>query len=205
LPLTSRERLSALPLAALLWLAPRAARADEIDPDPEQASWRVPVAHAAGLMTVMRAGEAIIWPRPFAESPRHWARHYLEAVNNPPRWNGNAAPFEWDGDRWPINVIGHGLFGSELYLRARTCNKGPIASVLFTAAASGTWEYVFEGNAVRPSGLDLWFTPAAGLLLGELRFVGWRAAQRLGGRGRIAVQAILDPLGALERAMGTPC
>lgn len=167
----------------------------------------MPSLHALGLMTTMRATEAYLWPDPFAETNVHqlgW--HYHEAFTRPPRWDGSRPLFEQDGDRWQINVIGHGLFGSELYLRARTCRKPLWQALLFTTLASTAWDYGFEANGVRPSALDLTFTPAAGLVLGELRYLGWSAARRLApGAGRTLLGVLFDPLGELERAAGTPC
>jgi hypothetical protein len=99
------------------------------------------------------------------------------------------------------------LFGSELYLRSRLCQKQVLPALLFTAAGSTVWEYVFEASAVRPSGLDLWFTPLAGLVLGEARYYVWSAANRISSptwRGVISV--LVDPLGEFERAVFfTPC
>jgi len=176
------------------------------DPDPEDVYWEVPLVHSLVLMTTMRTAEAFIWPDPFAESPLQWGRHYGEALMQPPVFDASQDPFEWDGDPWYLNVFGHGLFGSELYLRARTCHHNVLESLLFTAATSAMWEYAFEGNGVRPSGLDLWYTPLSGLLLGEGRHAVWRAADSIEHRGlRGAVRAVFDPFGELERALFTPC
>jgi len=166
-----------------------------------------PVLHALALMTVMRASEAYLWPQPFAETDRlQLGRHYQAAFSQPPRFDSSRPLFEADGDRWQINVVGHGLFGSELYLRARTCRFPAWQALVFTGLASATWEYGFEANGVRPSALDLTFTPAAGLVLGEARFQGWRAARRLApGPLRSTLSALLDPLGDLERALGSRC
>lgn len=167
----------------------------------------VPILHAAGLLTVMRASEAYLWPQPFAETDRFKiAIHYQEAFSRPPLWDGSRPLFEEDGDRWQINVLGHGLFGSELYLRARVCRLVPWQALLFTAGSSATWEYGFEASGVRPSALDLTFTPLAGLVLGEARFQTWRAVRKLGsGPLRTTLSAVVDPLGELERAFGSPC
>lgn len=166
-----------------------------------------PILHALGLMTAMRTTEAYLWPQPFAVTDRvQLGLHYQAAFSQLPLWDRSRPVFEADGDRWQINVFGHGLFGSELYLRARTCRLPAWQALLFTGVASATWEYGFEANGVRPSALDLTFTPAAGLLLGEARFQGWRAARRLTpGPLRSTLSALLDPLGDLERALGSPC
>jgi hypothetical protein len=181
-------------------------------PDPEhpfarhEQALEVATVHALGLMTTMRIGAAYLWPEPFAETdPFVLAQRYGEALRMPPRWDRDAAPFEWDGDAWPINVVGHGLFGSELYLRARSCKTGLFESIVFAAGHSVVWEYAFEGNAVRPSALDLWYTPLAGAVLGELRFAAWYAGAKLPQPWRGITGALLDPFGELERALGCGC
>ncbi len=155
----------------------------------------------------MRASEAYLWPDPFAETERERiALHYDAAFSRPPRFDSSRPLFEADGDRWQINVVGHALFGSELYLRARTCHRPVWQALLFTGLSSTAWEYGFEANGVRPSGLDLVFTPAAGLLLGEARFFAWSRLRRMNpGSLRTVLSALVDPLGDVERAFGTPC
>jgi hypothetical protein len=166
-----------------------------------------PVLHALGLLSVMRASEAYLWPQPFAETRLTTLElHYYDAFSRPPKWDSSRAWYTADGDRWQINIVGHGLFGSELYLRARTCRLPAWQALLFTGLASATWEYGFEANGVRPSALDLTYTPLAGLVLGEVRFQGYRAARRLApGALRTSLSLVLDPLGELERALGSPC
>jgi hypothetical protein len=158
-------------------------------------------------MTTMRISEAYLWPEPFAETNRNViGLHYHEAFSQPPLWHRGRPLFEADGDRWQINVLGHGLFGSELYLRARSCHFAPWQALLFGGVASATWEYGFEASGVRPSALDLTFTPLAGLVLGEARYQGYRATRGLSpGALRSVLGAVLDPLGDLERWAGAPC
>lgn len=167
----------------------------------------VPSLHALALMSAMRLSEAYLWPEPFAETnPAQLGLHYHEAFTRWPRWDRDRSLFEADGDRWQINVIGHGAFGSELYLRARSCHFHAWQALLFTGVASATWDYVFEGNGVRPSALDLTFTPLSGLVLGEARYQGYRATRGLSpGPLRVALGALFDPFGELERALGTSC
>lgn len=174
---------------------------------PHEGSWVEPTWHALGLMTVMRVSAAILWPEPFAETDMNvWVDNYEYAFSHEPKFDADLPAFEWDGDPWTLNVIGHGAFGSELYLRPRICRKTPLEAALFTVAASATWEYLFEANAVQPSGLDIWFTPLAGVLLGEARYQSWRAAESIESTlWRAVVQGIVDPLGELERALGTGC
>jgi hypothetical protein len=183
------------------------AQAQPVDDAEQRESWTVPTVHALGLMTSMRIGAALIWPEPFADTrPEFWAESYERAFTLPPKWDSSEDWFEWDGDPWYVNAVGHALFGSEVYLRARTCRKNVLEALLFTTAASTAWEYGFEANAVRPSALDLVYTPAAGLVLGETRYQLWIAARRLEDRGcRVVLSAVLDPFGELERALGTPC
>jgi hypothetical protein len=203
-------------LAVVVCLAahaePAAAREPGDPPGAEAGTQRrvelaPPVLHSLGLMTAMRLTEAYLWPHPFAETSRfELARHYHAAFTKPPLWDWSQPPFRQDGDRWYINVVGHGAFGSELYMRARTCGQVPWQALLFTTLASATWEYGFEANGTRPSGLDLIFTPAAGLVLGEARYFGWQSARRLErGALRSTLQVLFDPFGELERALGSVC
>ena len=177
------------------------------DADTRRPSLSVPIVHSLALMTGMRLTEAYLWPTPFASTDRVTiARHYHKAFSQPPLWDSSLPLFREDGDRWQINVIGHGLFGSELYLRARTCRMQPWQALLFTGVASATWEFGIEASGTRPSALDLAYTPLAGLVLGEARFLTWRAARTISSRPlRTTLSALLDPLGDLERALGTPC
>jgi hypothetical protein len=157
----------------------------------------VPAVHSLALMTVMRATETFLWPDPFART-EHFGAHYKEAFTKPPLFDTTKPAFQWDGDPWWINVVGHGLFGSELYLRARQCRFGWAGSLAFAAATSALWEYGFEANGVRPSGFDLVYTPLAGALLGEGRYVLYRLLPE-----KSPVRVVLDPLGSAERALGS--
>lgn len=194
-------------LALFVALAPLPAAAEDEVATEAQPSWTIPTLHALGLMSAMRVGEAVLWPEPFAfTNVDRWGQSYERAFTEWPRWDSSEPAFEWDGDAWYINGIGHALFGSELHLRARTCHNAVVPALLFTAAGSAVWEYGFEANGVRPSGLDLWYTPAAGLVLGEARFWAWSAARRLDHRAwRSVLTGVLDPFGELERALGTRC
>lgn len=167
----------------------------------------IPIFHAAGQFLLQRTAEAYFYPDPFAYSRvGEWGKHYRDAFTKPPLFDRHAPAFEWDHDRWTINVIGHGLMGSELYLRARQCALGVPLSFAFTAAASTVWEYAIEGNGVRPSAEDLVYTPLAGLVLGEGRFQLFRLASGLAAPGpRAVLKAVIDPFGELERALGTRC
>jgi hypothetical protein len=165
----------------------------------------VPVLHSLALMSVMRLTESYLYPDPFSRT-QHFAAHYKEAFTQPPLFDGSRRAFEWDGDPWTINVLGHGLFGSELYVRARMCHLPWYGALAFTAASSALWEYGFEANGVRPSALDLVYTPLAGLALGEGRYLVWKAADSIGlPRLRTLIRVAVDPLGEVERAFGAGC
>lgn len=165
----------------------------------------VPAVHGLALMTVMRATETVLWPDPFAQ-PQWFGAHYKEAFTRPPKFDPGQPWMRWDGDPLFINLVGHGLFGSELYLRARQCRLGWGGALAFAAATSALWEYGFEANGVRPSAQDLVYTPVMGLALGEARYALHRAAGQLKSlTARGAARAVLDPFGELERAAGAGC
>lgn len=165
----------------------------------------VPAVHSLTLLTTMRATEAYLWPEPFART-QSFGEHYEEAVTKPPIFDPHKPFMRWDGDSLTINVVGHGLFGSELYLRARQCRFGWGGSFAFAAATSALWEYGFEGSGVRPSAQDLVYTPLMGLVLGEVRYQIHRAAGSLHEpAARSVVRALVDPFGELERGLGTDC
>ncbi|KYF50906.1 hypothetical protein BE08_41890, partial [Sorangium cellulosum] len=167
-------------------------------------SWAPPIVHSLAVFTVTRSVEAVLWPDPFADFRlERWGYHYGEAYTKPPLFDASQPAFRWDHDPWPINVIGHALLGSEIYMRARTCRFGAAAATAFAIAGTHLWEYGYEANGVRPSALDLVYTPLAGALLGELRHATWRAAGGIeSAPARVFVRALVDPFGELERGVG---
>lgn len=173
---------------------------------PAQASpeWTPPVVHTLALLTTVRLAEAVIWPEPFAETDSGViADRYRDAFTHAPEHDFDRSAFSWDGDKWEINVIGHGLMGSEIYLRARQCRFGWAGSLAFVTASAALWEYGFEANGVRPSAQDLVITPIAGLLFGEARYQLWRAASGVRQPTfRMLMQSVADPFGELERGVG---
>jgi hypothetical protein len=194
----------ATPAAAVTPTAAPVERAPEANGEPRP-ELVIPLAHVTALMTVMRLTESYLWPDPFSRT-EHFAAHYEEAFTKAPIFDSARGAFEWDGDPWYINTAGHGLFGSELYMRARTCRLPWYGALAFAAASSTVWEYAFEGNGVRPSALDLVYTPLAGAVLGEARYVTWRAARTIRSAVlRGTVRALVDPFGEAERALGTGC
>lgn len=173
-------------------------------PPPATPNIVVPAVHALALMTVMRTAETFLWPDPFAR-PEQFGARYHEAFTTLPKFDGRQPFMRWDGDPLVVNAVGHALFGSELYLRARQCRFGWGGSVAFTAATSALWEYGFEANGARPSALDLVYTPLAGAVVGETRYRVHRAAAGLAPSARGIVRALVDPFGELERAVGPDC
>ncbi|HVJ14334.1 MAG TPA: DUF3943 domain-containing protein [Polyangiaceae bacterium] len=197
------KSIAALCVAGML-VAGSAHAADEPEPGSGPI-WGPPVAHSLALFTGMRLTEAVLWPEPFARvEPAFWWARYEDAYTLPPKFDPQRAWFEWDGDPWTVNVIGHGLLGSELYLRARNCRFGWAGSLAFAAGGSLVWEYVFEANGVRPSAQDLIYTPLIGFGLGEARFAASRALRDARGFGAV-LRVVLDPFGEAERALGSVC
>lgn len=80
------------------------------------------------------------------------------------------APSGQDSDRYFVNFVLHPLSGSETHLMTRDRGWSFAESFLFDAAASISWEYVFENVYERPSRTDLLVTAPLGALLGELRW-----------------------------------
>ncbi|MBI3858540.1 MAG: DUF3943 domain-containing protein [Planctomycetes bacterium] len=79
-------------------------------------------------------------------------------------------PSAQDADKYFVNFVLHPLSGSETHLLARDRGWNFAESFLFDAAASISWEYVFENVYERPSRTDLMVTAPVGALLGELRY-----------------------------------
>ncbi|WP_394832780.1 DUF3943 domain-containing protein [Pendulispora rubella] len=198
--------LLALGLAAqLVAVPPQAPSRQKVD---LSARWEPPVLHTTAFLTGLRYIEAYMYPHPFAEGNfEHIAERYRDTFTHWPIFDSDKPAFEWDGDSWRINVIGHGLMGSELYTRARICHFGWAGSLAFAVGSTVAWEYVFEGNGVRPSVWDLVYTPLSGLLLGEARYFIYRTAQSLSSpTARNVLSAIADPFGEMERHwLGSPC
>lgn len=185
--------------APLLPDAPAAPARNFEEPAPRWASVAV---QTTALLVTMRATEAWIWSHPFADAPSTWPSGYRDSFTQPPLFDPSRRFFEWDGDAWYVNAIGHGIFGSELYFRPRVCGFGVLGSFAWAAGATAMWEYGFEGNRVRPSALDLVWTPLAGLALGELRFALFKAVSRNPDRAVMKLaRAMVDPFGEIEHVI----
>jgi hypothetical protein len=88
--------------------------------------------------------------------------------------------------------------------RARNRNLNWWQSFLYSAAMSTFWEYVTEGYYEQVSVQDLFITPIAGAVLGELRFQAKQAlidpsTGKARGFWRKALVVLLDPMDGLSR------
>src|SRR5438105_10509835 len=109
---------------------------------------RVTAAHAGAVLLGMRLGAAVLWPSDYGLSALRNAPSNLRAAwTRPPELRSGRPLLESDGDPWPVNVFGHGVFGSEIYLRARQCGSGPAGAFAWAAGASVAWEYGLEATA----------------------------------------------------------
>src|SRR5204863_208147 len=122
------------------------------------------------LLAGMPLGLSIAWPEAYDPLPLTRSGHqFAQAYNRGPEFRSDRWLLESDGDPWAINVIGHGLFGAEVYGRVRQCGGGPWQALAFTAGTSVVWEYGIESFNKRPSAIDLVATPVIGAALGEAR------------------------------------
>jgi len=170
--------------------------------------YTVPLAHAAGVLVGMRVGVSLLWPSAYDPFPlENSGRNYRRAFTSAPDFRRDRPLLESDGDPWTINVIGHGLFGAEIYGRVRACGGGVLPALAFTAGTSALWEYGLEATSKQPSAIDLVLTPTLGAALGEGRY---RLQRWLRARPRTfwrrALEIVVDPLGEGERGiLGTRC
>jgi hypothetical protein len=206
-PPTSAPSPTAPPLAPLPEAAPAPIPVVVTTPAPATI-WSVPIAHSLGVLAGMRLGLSLIWPAAYDPTPfSRSTRQFASAYNRPPEYHGDRSFLESDGDPWSINVIGHGLFGSEIYNRVRQCGGASWQAFAFTAATSAVWEYGIEAFSKRPSALDLVLTPMIGTALGEARYRAHRwLKERPRGFWRTLGAVLVDPFGEGERVvLGTRC
>jgi hypothetical protein len=170
-------------------------------PEAPAPLWSVPIAHTAGLLAGMRLSLSVLWPEPFSPRPlSRSAASFRRAYSERPHYNPRRSFLESDGDPWVINVVGHGLFGAEVYARARQCGAGPWASLAFTVATSTLWEYGIESFHKQPSAVDLVLTPVLGVALGEGRVQMQRWLRRRPRTGWVRFwELFVDPIGEAER------
>jgi hypothetical protein len=176
-------------------------------PEP---SYAIPAAHALAVMGGMRLSLWALWPQAF--DPLTFDQNlttFKRSWSSPPHFEKDRPLFESDGDPWLLNGVGHALFGSEVYQRARRCGLGVWGAAVATVGASTLWEYGPEAFHKQPSVIDLVWTPVSGVVLGELRHRAWRWAAARGpgpGPGAAALRWVVDPLGEAERGvLGTAC
>jgi len=169
--------------------------------DGHSSHWLVPQLHTAGVLLITRIGASIAWPDAFdpTEVSRN-AKNFGRAWTSAPEFDTDASFFEWDHDPWALNLIGHGLLGSEIYLRHRQAHHSPWVALALVGAWSVVWEYVVEAWHKQPSGIDLLWTPLGGLALGEGRYQVYCLVRTMPpSAGRRVLLYLLDPLGQLER------
>lgn len=108
----------------------------------------------------------------------------------------------WEDDEWQWNYLGHPLWGSETFLRARSQNFTFLESFLFSSAASVVWEYGMENWVTHPSKQDLLITSTAGSLIGEIRFRVLTSLVGKEDRGSKLLRFTFDPLQSSTRFFG---
>lgn len=190
---------------------PAFARQPATEPARRRASsrpdWLVPTLHTAGLFVTMRIGASLLWSETFDPARgRRNSRTFVRSWYHAPSFDPDAGFFQWDGDPWTINLLGHGVMGSEIYLRHRQAGHPVIGALAMTAIWSFLWEYLIEGWHKHPSAVDLLWTPLGGALFGAGRYWLYRAVQRIAHPvWRHVVLYLVDPLGQLERdLLGAP-
>jgi hypothetical protein len=81
-----------------------------------------------------------------------------------------------DNDRWFWNYVAHPWSGSEYYLIARNREHSWYASAAYSMGMSTFWEFFVESSYEQASWQDIFITPVAGTVFGELR---WQAKKAL--------------------------
>lgn len=91
-----------------------------------------------------------------------------------PRFNGLKKNFtvgpRVDNDRFLFNYVAHPLAGSEYYLIGRNRGLNWWQSAAYSAALSTAFEFLIESAYEQASWQDIWITPVAGTVFGELRW-----------------------------------
>jgi hypothetical protein len=170
---------------------------------PPETTWSVPIAHSLGVLAGMRLGLSALWPDAYDPLPLgRSGRQFAGAYRHGPEYRGGRSFFESDGDPWQINLIGHPLFGSEIYQRVRQCGGAGWQAFAFTAATSAVWEFGIESFNKRPSTIDLLATPIIGAALGEARYRAgrWLRTQPRGFWRTLGI-VVVDPFGEAERGV----
>jgi hypothetical protein len=82
-----------------------------------------------------------------------------------------------DNDRFFFNYLAHPLSGSEYYITGRNRGLTPWEGLAYSAGMSTFFEFFIEASYERASWQDLWITPVAGFVVGELRWQGKKALE----------------------------
>lgn len=167
----------------------------------EQPRWLLPTLHSAGLTFAIRLGSSALWPKTFdiRQVDRN-SSTFANSWSSAPTFDTGERFFEWDHDPWTINIIGHGLMGSEYYLAHRRARHSWWLSLTMTLAWCFVWEYLIESWHKHPSGVDLLWTPVGGMLFGEGRYQVHLLLRRMRPSvGRHVLLYLIDPIGQLER------
>ena len=104
----------------------------------------------------------------------------------------------WDEDAFATNQFGHPYLGALMYNAARSNGFGMLGSSIYSFAGSAFWELFMETET--PSINDQFFTPFGGILFGEVMHRYGRAMLWNENPGRIALAALVDPIGSFNRS-----
>jgi hypothetical protein len=118
-------------------------------------------------------------------------------------WKNNISNgWEWDGDRFGVNFIGHPYSGTLSYNAGRANGYNFYQSFVFAFGGSLMWEYL--GENTRPSYNDIINTPVNGAFLGEVlyRLSSNILDDRTRGRNRVfreIAAGLIDPMRGFNR------
>jgi Domain of unknown function (DUF3943) len=125
-------------------------------------AWRAAKLILVGEVAIM--GIFALMPESFSNWNKRFyndaTTHWKNAFTKPPRW---------DNDPLLVNYVQHPLAGAIYYNGVRAQGAKPFHSFLFSLAESTFFEYFIESVAERPSTQDLFTTPVAGAMIGELQ------------------------------------
>lgn len=152
-----------------------------------------------GGLEVVGMGILIALPKSITKWDDDWMddakRNLKRAWTKPP---------VWDKDEWVINYIGHPLAGAAYYNMLRSQGGTRLQSLLFSTVQSTIWEYGIEAIAEQPSIQDLFVTPLAGAVLGELAHWGTERMRRNGFTfGEKVLVTIINPSYVLNNGFKT--
>lgn len=152
-----------------------------------------------GGLEVVGMGILIALPKSITKWDDDWMddakRNLKRAWTKPP---------VWDKDEWVINYIGHPLAGAAYYNMLRSQGGTRLQSLIFSTVQSTIWEYGIEAIAEQPGIQDLFVTPLAGAVLGELAHWGTERMRRNGFTfGEKVLVTIINPSYVLNNGFRT--